>query len=124
MLANMNSNDNTLIAQDWQPRLGDSGVVSGLAEIQQAIQIILTTAKGSDPHRPEFGCDIWRYLDQPQNQSTPYLVHATIAALRRWEKRIVLLSVRVQHEVAQVHLELIWQVAGAPPQTTHLQWLR
>ncbi|MCC7753101.1 baseplate protein, partial [Escherichia coli] len=43
----------------WQPTLQAPGeIVRGLDDIRQAIQIILRTPRGSDPHRPEFGSNL------------------------------------------------------------------
>ena len=49
----------SITSAHWQPALDTpGGVVEGLRDIDQAIRIILTTPRGSDPHRPEFGSDI------------------------------------------------------------------
>ncbi len=46
----------------WQPALQAPGeIVRGLDDIRQAIQIILRTPRGSDPHRPEFGSNLHLY---------------------------------------------------------------
>ncbi|MDF0764122.1 baseplate protein, partial [Escherichia coli] len=43
----------------WQPALQAPGeIVRGLDDIRQAIQSILRTPRGSDPHRPEFGSNL------------------------------------------------------------------
>ena len=34
--------------------------------VLQNIRVILTTPKGSDVHRPEFGSELYRFIDQPQ----------------------------------------------------------
>ena len=55
-------------ATNWQ--LSDvmiGQVVEGINDIRQCIGIILTTTKGSDPMRPLFGSDIWRFVDSPIN---------------------------------------------------------
>ena len=58
-------------ARDWQPALGSLGeVVTDLADIAQAIDIILTTPRGSDPHRPTFGADLLQFIDQPEIAAT------------------------------------------------------
>ncbi len=33
--------------------------------VLQNIRVILTTPKGSDVHRPEFGSELYRFIDQP-----------------------------------------------------------
>lgn len=79
----------------WQPQLGGDGVVTGVADIDQAIHIILTTPKGSDLLRPKFGSDVFRYLDYPINRARPHIVRETIDAIRQWEPRITAVSVQV-----------------------------
>ncbi len=57
----------------WQPALGSFGIVETIADIDQAIRVILRTPKGSDPHRPDFGSNVHLYLDYPINQAVPRL---------------------------------------------------
>ena len=105
--------------QDWQPELGGDGIVAGIAELEQSIDLIVTTPKGSDPHRPEFGINVHRYVDWPQNLVTPHLVRETVTAIRRWEPRVKVLSVTVSHESGHVDLDIEWQpVAGGSIQNT------
>ena len=82
-------------ALHWQPRFAEIGeVVEGVADIAQAIGIILLTPKRSDPHRPEFGCDAWLYLDQPVTDAIPRVIAAAWAALERWEPRARIVDIR------------------------------
>lgn len=75
----------------WQLALGGdgplNGVVQQIADVHQCIRIILTTPKGSDPLRPEFGCDASQYLDLPLDAARPHIVREVRAALA-WEPRI------------------------------------
>ncbi|MCI7507984.1 GPW/gp25 family protein [Desulfovibrio piger] len=71
----------------WQLALGDEGVAQQIADVHQCIRIILTTPKGSDPLRPEFGCDAGGYLDLPLDAARPHIVREVRAALA-WEPRI------------------------------------
>lgn len=110
-------------AAHWQPRLGADGqVVEGLADIAQCIGIILTTVKGSDPHRPEFGSDCWKYIDWPIDQAAPHLVREAVLAIERWEPRAILVSVVPVLANARVTLQVTWRIApGALEQTTEVQ---
>jgi len=66
-------------------------------DIQEAIWIILSTARGERVMRPEFGCGIHDYLFEPNNTRTAGLVaYAVEEALTRWEPRIVLNEVSAQ----------------------------
>ncbi|MFD2645144.1 GPW/gp25 family protein [Pseudomonas japonica] len=114
-----------ITAAHWQPALGTSGeVVQGLRDIDQAIRIILTTPKGSDSHRPEFGSDLHLYIDWPTNQVTPYLVRESIEAIRRWETRVSVVQVQVQIDGADIMLRVVWRVADGVAQMTEVPYAR
>ena len=68
-------------------------VVQGVADINQCIGIILATPKGSDPLRPTFACDLWRWIDAPINIARAALVREIVQAITIWEPRVRVLSV-------------------------------
>ena len=72
---------------------GIGNVVQGLNDVNQCIQIILTTPKGSDPLRPTFGADLWRYIDVPINRAIAAIVREVTEAITRWEPRVTVLSI-------------------------------
>ena len=114
-----------ITAAHWQPALGTSGeVVEGLRDIDQAIRIILTTPKGSDAHRPEFGSDLHLYIDWPTNRVTPHLVRETVDAIRRWETRVSVVQVQVSIDAEHVTLRVQWRVADGVPQLTEVPYAR
>ena len=103
-----------IAAADWQPRLGAHGeIASGLDDIHQCVRIILQTPKGSVPHRPEFGSDLWRVLDLPMREAVPRAVRESVDALRLWEPRIEVMRVSPQ-ALASTHLRLDveWRLKG------------
>ena len=115
----------SITAAHWQPALGTSGeVVEGLRDIDQAIRIILTTPKGSDPHRPEFGSDLHLYIDWPINRVTPHLVRETVDAIRRWETRVSVVQVQVSIDVEHITVRVQWRVADGIPQLTEVPYAR
>lgn len=115
----------SITAAHWQPALGTSGeVVEGLRDIDQSIRIILTTPKGADAHRPDFGSDLHLYIDWPVNRVTPHLVRETVDALRRWETRISIVQVRVVIEGAQIKVRVQWRVADGVAQLTEVPYAR
>ncbi|OLF53810.1 GPW/gp25 family protein [Pseudomonas chlororaphis] len=116
----------SITAALWQPALGTSGaVVEGLRDIDQSIRIILTTPKGADTHRPDFGSDLHLYIDWPVNRVAPHLVRETVDALRRWETRISVVQVQVQIEGSQVTVRVQWRVAdGVAQLTTEVSYAR
>lgn len=58
-------------------------------EIEESIRLILATAPGERPMRPEFGCAVHDYVFAPADASTAGAIGAAVrAALRFWEPRI------------------------------------
>lgn len=88
---------NEIKSVDWQLKLNETGsVVEGIDDIDQCIQIILSTKKGSIPHRPEFGSDIWQYIDSPVNEAVPNIIRETIDSISLWEPRVEITSVTAE----------------------------
>jgi phage baseplate assembly protein W len=59
-------------------------------DIEQAIELILATAPGERPMRPEFGCGVHDYVFDSIDASTVGLMEEAIReALDRWEPRVV-----------------------------------
>ncbi|HDW3810958.1 GPW/gp25 family protein [Serratia marcescens] len=108
----------------WQPALYRPGErVTGLADIHQSIQIILGTPCGADPHRPDFGSNIYRYIDQPVDQALPHVVRETTDALRRYEPRAEVVSVSHRAEGEHAWLQVQWRPVGAAwTETTEVTW--
>jgi hypothetical protein len=95
-LAGITSADWSLaLDQQGAPGSGIGSVVQGVADVNQCIQIILTTPKGSDPLRPTFGADVWRYIDSPMNSAIPAIVRDVTEAIVRWEPRVTVVSISV-----------------------------
>lgn len=115
----------SITAAHWQPALGTSGeVVEGLRDIDQAIRIVLTTPKGSDAHRPEFGSDLHLYIDWPVNRVTPHLVREAVDAIRRWETRVSVVQVLVLIEDSRIILRVQWRVANGVDQLSEVPFAR
>jgi phage baseplate assembly protein W len=95
----------------WQMALGGQGYAEALDDVRQAIAIILTTRKGTDPLRPEFGSDLWRYIDYPIDRARPHLVREVHAALRRWEPRMEIERVDVAMEAHHLRLGIHFHLA-------------
>lgn len=72
----------------WQAALNDDGIVTDIQDIQQCVQIILQTPKGADALRPDFGCNIWRWVDQPIHAARAHLARDIIDAVLKYEPRI------------------------------------
>lgn len=77
--------------KNWQlSTVGVGYIAEGLADIRQCIDILLRTAKGSDPLRPDFGCDIFQYADRPLTVAIPNIIRSIIEAIDIWETRVKL----------------------------------
>jgi uncharacterized protein len=113
-----------ITSADWSLELGTIGsVVQGIADVEQCLGIIVTTPRGSDPLRPTFGSDIWRYIDFPIDVALPAIVRELTSAITMWEPRVNLISVTAQpvndgstQSGAHLDVTLTWQLAlgGAP----------
>lgn len=75
-------------ATHWQPALEGDGIVTGFADVEQAIRIILSTPKGSVPHRPEFGCDTPALIDGDYKRVVPVFIANATEAILKFEPRV------------------------------------
>jgi phage baseplate assembly protein W len=70
-------------------------------DIEEAILVILTTAKGERVMRPDFGCGIHDFVFTVINTATVTLIENSVQeALTLWEPRIELIGVTVSTERA------------------------
>ena len=95
----------------WQPALGSFAVAEGVDDIDQAIRVILGTPRGSDPHRPDFGTNLWRYIDRPVDQAVPHVVREVVEALKKWEPRCTLVLVEPATDQSHVTVNVVWKPA-------------
>ncbi len=99
---------------DWQYKLNKIGdVAEGVDDINQCISIILTTRKGSVPHRPTFGSNIYKYVDYPVNEAVPNITRETIDAIKQWETRITVNKVTVEINKTQILIKVEWTLNGS-----------
>lgn len=65
-------------------------------DVQEALWIILSTARGERQMVPDFGCGIHDYAFAPNNAATQgNITHAVRQALTQWEPRIDVLDVNI-----------------------------
>ena len=75
-------------------RRGAIALVGGRDDIEQALAIILGTAPGERPMRPEFGCEIHDLVFDTIDAATVGRIETAInAAIVRWEPRIELTAI-------------------------------
>ena len=68
---------------------GNLALVNRQRELEEAIALILGTAPGERPMRPDFGCGIHDYVYAPADATTAGLIAREVRrSLRRWEPRI------------------------------------
>lgn len=68
---------------------GDIALVSQEREIEESIRLILGTALGERPMRPEFGCAIHDYVYAGADAATAAQIGFEVrTSLKRWEPRI------------------------------------
>jgi Bacteriophage baseplate protein W len=83
-------------------RRGGIALARDEQDIDQAIQLILGTAPGERPMRPEFGCGVHDFVfDTIDAGTVGHMEEAIRSALKRWEPRIEVRSVSfdVSHAV-------------------------
>lgn len=117
---------NEITSVDWSLKLGAIGeIVEGPADVEQCLQIILTTPKGSDPLRPTFGADLWQYIDYPIDTAIPSLVREVTEAITLWEPRVKLISITAAPDtntISNLLVSVVWSLQlgsmPTPTQTT------
>ena len=108
------TNLNEITYVDWQLRLNTIGsVAEGVDDINQCIAIILTTPKGSVPHRPTFGSDIHKYVDYPVNSAKANIIRESVDAIEKWETRIKIDSVTVEINATQIKVKIQWTLKSS-----------
>lgn len=85
-------------------------------EIEESIRLILSTAPGERPMRPDFGCAIHDFVFAPADAATAGQIAFEVrAALDRWEPRVDVLEVRVEFDTSDVgtlHIQVGYRVRG------------
>jgi uncharacterized protein len=101
-------------SSEWSISLGEvGGIKQGMDDINQCIEIILTTIPGTDPLRPTFGSNIYKYIDKPLNIAIPNIYKAIIDALALWEKRIEIESLQYQAGVGELKFMIKYKLANS-----------
>jgi uncharacterized protein len=83
-------------------------------DVEQAIYIILSTAPGERPMRPEFGCDVHKLVFERISSATAArMARAVRSALHRWEPRIEVLEVscdRSEEQLGRMSIEIAYKL--------------
>jgi len=95
---------------------GSIALVSGEREVVESIRLILATAPGERPMRPEFGCAVHDLVFAPADSATAgQIAYEVRTALERWEPRITLTDVVVGFSEAErgtLLIDIKYQLRG------------
>jgi phage baseplate assembly protein W len=70
---------------------GGIALVSRERELEEAMRVILSTAPGERPMRPEFGCGIHNYIFAGgDGETSTAIAYEVRKALLRWEPRVLI----------------------------------
>ncbi|MFE5506313.1 GPW/gp25 family protein [Amycolatopsis japonica] len=95
---------------------GSIALVGGEREVVESIRLILATAPGERPMRPEFGCAVHDLVFAPADSATAgQIAYEVRTALERWEPRITLTDVVVGFSEAErgtLLIDIKYQLRG------------
>ena len=95
---------------------GGVALVSREREVEEAIRMVLGTAQGERPMRPEFGCGIHDYVFAPADGTTQGRIRYEVrASLERWEPRIEVQDVLVTSDPGDqtiLYIDVQYALAG------------
>jgi hypothetical protein len=87
---------------------GAIALVSREQELEEAMRVVLATAPGERPMRPEFGCGIHDYVFAPADAATAGLIAYEVrSSLLRWEPRVEVEDVNVRPDLDDPAMMLI-----------------
>lgn len=91
-----------------------SSWVEAEADIRQSWDVILHTVPGSDPMRPNFGSNIYQFIDRPVNDFSGKFAAQVIEDLERWETRCTIskVSILVSGKNIEVSIEGVYTPTG------------
>ncbi len=96
---------------------GAVAMVSADQELREAIRLILGTAYGERPMRPEFGCGIHDLVFAPSNSTTAgQAAYEVRRSLSRWEPRADVDDVTVTYDEADtslMYISITYSVRGS-----------
>lgn len=89
---------------------GGGAIAEGIEAIRQCIDIIIRTTKGSDPLRPEFGSDVYKYQDKPVSIAIPNVKKAILEAIEIWEQRVTVTNITHSSNKSQLFFNINYRL--------------
>lgn len=107
-------------SRNWQVSINDPlKRVEGAEDMAQCVYTILTTVPGTDPLRPAFGSNLYKYIDRPMTEAQPMLIYEITTAVARWETRIKVKTCRLTATAPERRtVEITAEVARSAAQIT------
>ena len=96
-----------------------------IKSVLQNIRVILTTPKLADVHRPDFGSEIYSFIDQPLTVLTVGKIKAMIVdEIERWEPRVSVKEINLDKDYAtgRAFVRLTLEIENSKVVTTKL-WM-
>ncbi len=95
---------------------GGLALVSRAREVEEAIRMVLGTARGERPMRPEFGCGIHDYVFAPADGTTIGRIRYEVrASIERWEPRVEVIDVQVSSDPGDqtiLYIDVQYAISG------------
>lgn len=113
---------NTPRSRHWQLAPDNSGILSDADDIGQCILNILSTRKGEDVCRPDFGSGHHDYVDTPEDVLVPNVVREVMLAVQTWEKRAVVEQVVFKGAAPHLQMSVQWRITGVDG-LFHTDWI-
>lgn len=108
----------------WQPRIGRNGVdalgtiVTAIDDVEQCINTIVLTEKGSVPTMPEKCTRLMPYIDRRPDYAIPNISREIFDAIRIWEPRVIVERVAItQDDFAHFRFPVFWRLRADALQT-------
>lgn len=94
---------------------GEIQMVSGSANVERSIQLIIGTAYGERPMRPDFGCGIHDLVFEVTSVELLSQIRVQVrSSLRRWETRADILNVNASfaNDPSLVEISITYRLKG------------
>lgn len=95
---------------------GGMAMVTGSANVERSIRLIIGTAYGERPMRPEFGCGIHDLIfDLASPELITQIQLQVQASLRRWETRAEVISVTAafDDDRTTIQIQVTYRIKGS-----------